>query len=644
MKKTPLYKPFIRTLLVAGLSCLPLVFFPAIRDFYDMAKWMFLIILALFTLSLWAVRLIVSNNASVSWSGGTTGFSLLVVSSAIGLIATSTNKIEAIVAPFGLGTFTAVAILLLFGKTLFGQKEKILLRWGMVIGGAIIGLLVIYQQFGVSKILFPKATYLTDVLWNPLGSPVALLSCGILVLPIAIGLIRASWRKEQEITATVGIICGILILTGMTITVWQYVPRISTNFLPFSAAWMITLEGLKNGKTLMFGYGAENFLTAFTVGRPLMLNMTPVWNVSFLTNASLLLHIVSTLGVLGLAGLITLCIEIWNTSHRSLVSRIEPILIFLCIAFVPPTFPMLLMILLILMSHDTHLVISAHLDSAASWTISLIVLCITSACFYGIIRYYGGERAYFSSLVAAQNNDANTAYQQQIKAIQINPVMSAYHLTFSQMSLSLANGLIESKRDPKTGEATLNDDDRQAVLSLVNQAIQEAKQVATLTPGSVMGWTNLARTYQGIIGSAEGSDAWAVAAYQKAIQIDPTNPVLRLDLGILYVVLEQYDNAIQQFMTAVTLKNNYTNGYYNLANVLKLKGNTADALSALKRTRELLPKNASDYGKLEKEIQALEEEGNKQPSPPQSQSQGQPIISPQVSPALLAPPLVVPNE
>jgi tetratricopeptide (TPR) repeat protein len=127
-------------------------------------------------------------------------------------------------------------------------------------------------------------------------------------------------------------------------------------------------------------------------------------------------------------------------------------------------------------------------------------------------------------------------------------------------------------------------------------------------------WGSLASIYQNLIGIAADAPSWAIAAYQKAITLDPVNPVLRLDLGGVYVGIKDYDNALQQFMTAVALKPNYANGYYNLANVFKLKGNTKEAKAALQNVLDLLPNTSSEYQKVMEELNAFDTQTI--PSPP----------------------------
>jgi tetratricopeptide (TPR) repeat protein len=68
--------------------------------------------------------------------------------------------------------------------------------------------------------------------------------------------------------------------------------------LPFGFGWVIFLEVLKNIKTLFLGVGPSNFLTAFTLTKPVFFNQSQVWNVIFTSSSSFFLNIATETGIL----------------------------------------------------------------------------------------------------------------------------------------------------------------------------------------------------------------------------------------------------------------------------------------------------------------------------------------------------------
>src|SRR5690606_5370366 len=78
-------------------------------------------------------------------------------------------------------------------------------------------------------------------------------------------------------------------------------------------------------------------------------------------------------------------------------------------------------------------------------------------------------------------------------------------------------------------------------------------------------WQNLATVYRQILNAVQQAPLWTISSYQQAILLDSYNPTLRLELGSVYYLLQQYDQAQRLFEQAVSLKPDWANAHYNLA-------------------------------------------------------------------------------
>jgi len=141
----------------------------------------------------------------------------------------------------------------------------------------------------------------------------------------------------------------------------------------------------------------------------------------------------------------------------------------------------------------------------------------------------------------------------------------------------------------------------------MEMAINEAKKGVRLAPNNVLSWTSLAQIYQSLMGVAKDADGWTIATYQKAISLDPTNPILLIDLGNIYTALKRWDEAKTTFERAIPLKQDYANIYYNIANMYKLEGNISSQKEYLLKTRDVLPTTSDEYETVTKDIDALNE-------------------------------------
>jgi hypothetical protein len=595
------------TLFILPLVCIS--FLPIVEDPYDTGRFILLTGVTIIICTLWTIDLIRTKSLVVSYNLGVAGFGLLTLTSLLSVIFVSPNKIEALIHPLGMITWLCLTIIALIAPTTLEKKDHIQLIWMIVAASSFLGLLIIYQQFAITAMLFPTISYLASPLWNPTGTPISACYLLVLSIPLGIYLLKESGKNHEDRNSAFSLIAILIAVSAIAITLWRYIPLASALLLPIPVGWGILLESWKQPLRAIVGVGADQFISAYTLGKQLSINTTAIWNSAFNTNASLLLHLATVNGVLGVAALLFFAVAL----VRSKIAIIElPIALFCAIIvlfFFPPSFPIIILfgLLCILVSseHDTHVYRFTSLGVAFGSIVCLGAVLFSS---YHWFRYVRGEQLFYQAVVAKnQENNGTKAYNLMILSMRQSPFISRYHATFSQLNLMLGGAIITSaKPDPTTGKVTVSTEDQQLVTTLFSQAIREGKTATTLAPNNVYMWSNLASIYQNIIGIAADAPSWAIAAYQKAITLDPVNPVLRLDLGGVYVGIKDYDNALQQFTTAVVLKPNYANGYYNLANVLKLKGNGKEAKAALQNVLDLLPSTSNEYQKVSEEIRTFD--------------------------------------
>lgn len=557
----------------------------------------------------WTIKLIQTKSLVVSYNAGVVGFGLLTLTSLCSVILVSVNKIEALVHPLGMITWISLTLISLIAPTSLEKKDRIKLMWMIVGVSSLLGLLVIYQQFSITAMLFPTISYLANPLWNPTGSPISACYVFALSLPLGIYLLKESNKNHEDRNSAFSLIAILIAVSGIAITLWRYIPLIKTALLPLPVGWGILLESWKRPMSAIVGVGTDQFTFAYTVGKQLSINTTTIWNSAFNTNASLLLHQATVNGFLGMCALLLFAIVLVRSKISTMELRIALFLAIIFLFLFPPSFPLILLLglfcILVSSEHTTHVYRLTSLGVVFGSIVCLAVIMVSSYCLY---RYTKGEQLFYQGIVAKnEENNGTKAYNLMILAMRQSPFISRFHATFGQLNLMLGDAIITNAKQNQTTEIlTLSTEDQQLVTTLLSQAIREGKTATTLDPTSVYMWSNLASIYQNLIGIASDAPSWAIAAYQKAITLDPVNPVLRLDLGGVYVGIKDYNSALQQFTTAVTLKPNYANGYYNLANVLKLKGNSKEAKAALQNVLDLLPSTSSEYQKVTEEIKALD--------------------------------------
>ena len=261
---------------------------------------------------------------------------------------------------------------------------------------------------------------------------------------------------------------------------------------------------------------------------------------------------------------------------------------------------------------------------------------------------------YHRQALTQANKNGTLTYQNLQKAESLNPYIDLYRVDMAQTNFALANALAAQKGPSKENpKGSLTDQDRKTIQTLLSQAINESRASVALSPRSSRNWEVLASIYRNISGVAQNALVYSLDSYGRAIQRDPLNPTLRINVGGIYYTVKNYDNAIRFFSDAANLKPDYANAYFNLAIALREKGDFVNAKAVSEQTVRLLSKNPNtpDYKvakKLDEELQAKVANGQQATaaasgSALQNPEVGQVDVNTQQAPSITPAPTVRPN-
>ncbi len=225
--------------------------------------------------------------------------------------------------------------------------------------------------------------------------------------------------------------------------------------------------------------------------------------------------------------------------------------------------------------------------------ISLVILLVVIYGIWSISRFFLAD---FTRLKALNSSSGLIRAQSLISATNLNPNSDLYRIDLSQTTFSLANLIAQQKGPSESSPSgSLSQEDLVSIQQLISESITQAKIATILSPLNSRNWELLGSIYRQIIGVAPNASQFALDSYSKAILLDPTNPLLRLQMGLLYYSLKNYDLAVRFFSDAVNLKPDYTNAYYNLSIALREKGNLNEAENIAEAALPLVPKDSPDY-------------------------------------------------
>ncbi len=585
-------------IVIAALTIGVLWFLPVTQNFYDTNKGVLFVICSLFVLILWSIRSAITRMVTLTFPSALLAIVLLAGAGVLSVIVSSTNKWEALTYTVGPIPLIAIAVMLLL-TDFSSEKMRSILKWASIGLGSILALSAIYTSFGIAKLMFPDITFLSDPIWSPVGSSLVTLAVLAILFPLAIDECLSSIKEKKEAGIAFSAVSVAIMGVALPSLIWHILPKFSSIHLPYGVSWSIMLEMFKNPVYALTGVGIENFLPAFTAARPASMNLSPIWNIRFTTSANTLFHIGTTEGIVGLAALAIVGFILFRGIMKETVAmRVVICMTALALILVPIHIALfsLLAIILLLKKHSKIIKADGAIPEHIGWVsfaVGILGLVVVGIGGYFTLRYYIGELTYYQSLKALQAKDGTKTYNLQIRALQLNPMMSAYHLTYSQTNYALSEALAANANKSGSPSAALTEDDRKLISQLLQQAIREVKIATNLNPLNVSGWETLARLYRSIMTIVTGADGWAVAAYQQAIQRDPTNPLLRMELAGIYINQQNFTTAARELETAALLKPDLPNIHYNLAYVWRqLKIPLKEAVS-LKQTLLLLPEDSS---------------------------------------------------
>lgn len=611
---------------------LPFFFLPLTAEFYDFNKFIFLSFYLLILMVTWAFRAYQKQEISFTRSPLDLPVVLILLVYALVYFFVSTNKIEALIMPQGLGLILALTVLYFLVKETSLTKG---ISLALVGSASLLSFAAIYQFIGVGETLIPEKSFfafMRATTFTPAGNPLSLGLFLALVLSFYLPQFWHEWEKKQPLEY----FALLLILCGLGVTFYQLLTTAKPLFLPFSAGWFVAVEALKRFPFL--GVGLDNYLAAFTAGRPISLNSTNLWNVRFGLSSNHYFYVLTTTGLLGLFAWLFLILRTVRLTKNKYLVFLPLLFSFLFLFFVPAVFLLLFVLYLFLglLANQTVTTEVKFASKTATQILLTVVILLSAVSLYGLGRFWLADYYFRQSLSALAQNRGTDAYNLQIKAINLNPQSENYRLTYSQTNLALANAL-SAKKD-------LTDQDRQNISSLIQQAIAEAKAAVNLGPNRVNNWENLTSIYQALVNAAQGADQWTLAAYNQTIALDPTNPLLRLNLGSLFFSAKNYDEAIRQFNLSINLKPDFANAYYNLAAALKETGKIKEAVAAMERVLGLVEPNSNDYRKAKKELDDLRTKLPKEETKETPSGQPETLTEPATSSAVLNPPLKLPEN
>ena len=355
----------------------------------------------------------------------------------------------------------------------------------------------------------------------------------------------------------------------------------------------------------LFGHGLETFNHVFSLFRSPDLNQTDYWYARFTKGASYVIELIATVGIVGsIIYLFFVAAIIYALYKRlrnydfseqgaglniSLAGAMAALILAQFIYAVNITLIFLLWFLLGLfmalskppMAKPKEIIISLEKNQRI-WQALLLVVFIGSAGWLislGLPARRALAEYYFTE---SQNYTGDFQKQEElmIRAANLNP--RCYHYRVNLAKFYLRQTLEELSGSVRVENFT-------KIEKNINQSINWAKTAVAEAPFAVTAYEALGMIYSSISDYSRDSEIMAAQAYAKALELEPTNPVLAAELAKAYERAGETAEAIAAYERALELKNDYYEAGINLAKLYSSQERGVEAINILEHLEAVNP-------------------------------------------------------
>jgi len=605
---------------------LPVFLIPSINNPFVNTKGILLFFLALGTLATYIVQSFKEKKWLISSNPLVLPLILFAGSILLSSLVTHQYPFDQLVG-WG-GFFLSFATIIVFAPTLIKKDHSQKLIQVLNVAGLIIVFGSILQLFGFG---FSQIFNQLSVFEFPNNLSFSLSGGVLLNIQLLSALIMTNvLSKNQRSSILQKTIIATLVI-GLGINIYAALPSQETSpiLLPLPASIAIARESLVVSRTALFGFGPNSYGQAFHLLKPAWLNTSEFWQLSFESATAFPLTLIVSGGLLAFLSwlfFVTRTIALVNIKKTQ---RAQVLKYFIITAIIWQIILPLNILMLGLLALVISFYLAANLDNykikkfsfnnlfdpfnlqpnnkANRYTFTTIsLLFMTGVIFlsYQLALNYAAHAATYQATVAASKEDFNLAFIKQEQARNLANRSAIWRRNYATTSLELAIAL--------SNKTDITPVDQEQVLELINVAITEARAATILQPKFYQNWLVLTNVYLQLLEVTEDASQLAFESLSQAVLTSPNDPLIRMNLGLLLMRLEQWEQASNFFIQAIERKPDLAVAYYNLAQAYIQGGQILEAENALQQALILInpETDLEDYTIVEKELVIVSEQAD----------------------------------
>jgi len=618
----------------------PLLFLPFTADYFAFNKYYFVTVLASISLIAWCVRNIARAKLHFTISPSFFFALLLVLANILSATLVSPTQHLSLFGQTAL--FTSLVIIFITATS--SQKNETIVKsivYSLIASAVLLSLYTILHYFGIDG-KFISSELIKDKYFNLSGGILPALT---FTLPVIIATVAYITGTKNWISKSILFAGTIVMIVASVMNISLLLPQDGKPviaLMPYSIGWSVAVDTFKTIPTALLGTGPETYFSAFTRLRPSYLNLDKfIWEIRFSESSSYLTTLLTTTGILGIIAFLGFFIKPITASYKErhhlfgeptsyffifglLASFLSFILLPIGIVSIVLGFVLAIGLTVhfknlgLKETKDVNFSLASESQNQTTTAGSIVLPWFATVCSVSLLVafWFYASQSYaasvnFKEATKIVETDAIGSFNRQLKASQLDSYNPFYQINLSQTYLAIAKSYLSKK------DAT--DDDKTKGTDFAQRAIDSGRLAAKVDPYNVIVWENLARIYSDLLVYSSGSADMAISHFAQALALDPTNPKLHLQLGILFFNLGDSNQAKKLMDRSIELKQNWDLPYYNLSAIYKNEKDYTKALQYMKAGEQYTDPGSENLSKIQTEIQALE----KLAPPPASTQSGQ---------------------
>lgn len=371
--------------------------------------------------------------------------------------------------------------------------------------------------------------------------------------------------------------------------------------------WTIMKSSFGNLKSLLLGIGPSTFLFDYSKFKPLEINQTQFWAVRFSQGASEIQDKLITNGIFGtfaffsiLGTFFWLLVKNFSLPEENFLSLGISLCFFGAVFsqfLYPINFLLLFLFWLILASFSglnpkTKTTPFSIRSSAIFAAIFVLIFISEVGLSFILIKNYLAEIKYSQGINVWQKGNLDEAINFLEKAIGLNPNLDSYQRTLAQFYLQKFNDTLKKNQISSQFQ------------EILSKSLDSAKRATEISPQDEANWNTKGFIYRNLIGLMDKADDPALKSYQTALELDPKNPYIFKEIGLIYLaksdlltrsgakkqeISGNLDLARGNFQKAIELKSDYAPAHFQLAMIYQREGKDEEAISKLEETKKMAP-------------------------------------------------------